>query len=193
MPISFDLEQLRKDHNCSNFFETGLWDPTSNGASKQALASGFDKVFCIEIMEKWVDKGKQVFEKEIAEGRFHLFLDDSTNMIHYLNNDVFKNKTMFFLDAHVDAGDIRGFKKRCPLYEELEAIQSLERKDNVILVDDLRLIRGHMWGESTWGEKQENNINFLQEICNKILSINPDYNIVTLPGHTEHDVLFAYV
>ena len=27
MPISFDLEKLRKTHNCINYFETGLWDP----------------------------------------------------------------------------------------------------------------------------------------------------------------------
>ena len=27
MPISFDLEALRKTHNCVHYFETGLWDP----------------------------------------------------------------------------------------------------------------------------------------------------------------------
>lgn len=27
MPIRFDIEKLRVEHNCVNYFETGLWDP----------------------------------------------------------------------------------------------------------------------------------------------------------------------
>jgi len=52
----------------------------------------------------------------------------------------FKNKTMIFLDTHVDNINIHNFKKKCPLLDELEAIKSLDRKDNVILIDDLRII-----------------------------------------------------
>lgn len=44
-------------------------------------------------------------------GKYNLFLDDNTNMKKYLINDNFKEKTMFFLDAHVDNCNISGYKK----------------------------------------------------------------------------------
>jgi len=189
MPISFDLEQLRKDHSCTNYFETGLWDPTSDVSSKKALSAGFDKVYCIEIREQWVESGKKVFANEIQATRYNLIWDDSTNMKKYLIDDIFKNKTMFFLDAHVDNQNIHNYKKRCPLFEELEAINSLERKDNIILIDDLRLITTPFpWGETSYG-----NINFLEQIIKKISTINSNYKFTTLNGHIENDVLLAYI
>lgn len=189
MPIKFDLEQLRSDHNCTNYFETGLWDPRDPVSSKQALAAGFSKVYCIEIREDWVNLGKDIFSGDIAKGRYHLILDDSINMKQYLQDDVFNNKTMFFLDAHVDHPDIHNFRTRCPLFYELDAIKSLPRKDNVILVDDLRILtQPFPWMETNYG-----NINFLDEIKQAILTINKDYKFTTLNGHIENDVLLAYV
>ncbi len=41
MPINFDLEKLRIEHDCLNYFETGLWDPRTDVSSKKALACGF--------------------------------------------------------------------------------------------------------------------------------------------------------
>lgn len=189
MPINFDLDELRKIHDCSIYFETGLWDPRTEVSSTKALASGFEKVYCIEIRDDWVELGKKVFEEDIAKGRYHLILDDSTNMKKYVHTDDFKQKTMFFLDAHVDNSNIHNFKKRCPLFEELEAISNIERKDNVILIDDLRLItQSFPWGETSYGD-----INFLEQILKKILKINKDYKFETLNGHIENDILIAYV
>ena len=189
MPINFDLEQIRKEHACVNYFETGLWDPRADVSSKKALASGFDHVFCIEIRNDWVALGTEIFKKEIDIGRYHLLLDDSTNMNRYTTNDVFANKTMFFLDAHVDNSNITNYKKRCPLFDELEAIQSIARKDNVILIDDLRIItQPFPWGENSYG-----NINFLDQIKEKILQINSNYKFTTLDGHVKNDVLMAYI
>jgi len=189
MPIAFDLENLRKLHDCVNYFETGLWDPRSDVSSKQALRCGFDKVHCIELRDDWVELGNEVFKEDIAKGRYNLYLDDSTNMQKYLLTDNFKEKTMFFLDAHVDNSNIKNYKKRCPLFDELEAIKSLERKDNVILIDDLRIIRNAFpWGETSYGH-----IDFLQQIKDTILRINKDYKFSTLNGHVIDDVLIAYV
>lgn len=189
MPINFDLEKLRKEHNCSNYFETGLWDPRDDVSSKKALSCGFENVFCIEIRKDWVDMGYNIFKEDIEKGRYNLILDDSTNMKNYINNIVFKNKTIFFLDAHVDNTNIINYKKKCPLFDELEAIKSLDRKDNIILIDDLRIITTpYPWGEDSYG-----NINFLQEIMQKILTINPNYKFTTLNGYVENDVLLAYI
>jgi hypothetical protein len=189
MPISFDLEDLRAKYNCVNFFETGLWDPRSNVSSKQALLCGFEKVFCIEIRKDWVELGKDVFKEDIMIGKYNLYLDDSTNMKKYLTTDDFKNRTIFFLDAHVDNSNIHNYKKRCPLFDELEAIKSIERKDNIILIDDLRIIRQSF----PWGEQSYGNINFLQQIINTILTINKDYKFDTLNGHIQDDILIAYI
>lgn len=189
MPMNFDLEQVRKEHNCVNYFETGLWDPRCDVSINFALASGFDKLFSIEIRQDWVDLGKEKFKTEIEQGKFHLILDDSTNMNKYLNNIAFVNKTLFFLDAHVDNTNIHNFKKRCPVLDELEAIKAIERKDNIILIDDLRYLKEPFpWGEDSYG-----NINFLQKIKEIILTINVNYKFSTLNGQIEDDVLLAYV
>ena len=189
MPISFDLEVLRATHECVNFFETGLWDPRDNVSSKLALSCGFDKVYCIEIQPEWVNLGNVVFNQHIMTGKYNLYLDDSTNMKKYVMTENFKNKTMFFLDAHVDNSNIHNYKKRCPLFDELEAIKSIERNDNVILIDDLRIIKDAF----PWGEQSYGNIDFLQQIKQYILTINKDYKFDTLNGCIENDVLIAYV
>lgn len=189
MPINFDLEKLREEHNCSNYFETGLWDPRSNVSSKIALSCGFNKVYCIEIREDWVNLGKEIFKEDISKGRYNLILDDSTNMKKYIINDDFKDKTIFFLDAHVDNVNISNYKKRCPLFDELEAIKSIDRNDNIILIDDLRIItKSFPWGEVSYG-----NIDFLEKIKEKILTINENYKFSTLNGHIDDDVLIAYI
>ena len=189
MPIAFDLESLRKEHNCVNYFETGLWDPRTNVSSRQALACEFNKVYCIEIRKDWVEMGKNVFNEYIMNGKYNLYLDDSSNLKNYIMTDEFKNKTMFFLDAHVDNSNIHNYKKKCPLFDELEAIKNMERKDNVILIDDLRIIKNSFpWGETSYG-----NIDFLQQIKQTILTINKNYKFSTLNGYANDDVLIAYV
>jgi hypothetical protein len=189
MPISFDLEGLRVQHNCVNYFETGLWDPRENVSSKLALSCGFDKVYCIEIRNDWFELGNDIFKEHVMTGKYNLYLDDSTNMQKYLKTDNFKFKTMFFLDAHVDNRNIHNYKKKCPLFDELEAIKSIERKDNVILIDDLRIIKNSFpWGETSYG-----NIDFLEQIKKTILTINKDYKFDTLNGHIQDDVLLAYI
>ena len=189
MPVDFDLEELRKEHNCLNYFETGLWDPRGDVSSKKALSCGFEKLYCIEIRKDWVLLGIEVFKEDIIQDRYHLILDDSTNMKNHVKSEDFLNKTMFFLDAHVDNTNIQYYQKRCPLFEELEAIKSIERKDNVILIDDLRLITTSFpWGETSYGD-----IDYLEKIKEQILSINENYKFTTLNGCVENDVLMAYV
>jgi len=190
MPIRFDIETLRKQHKCINYFETGLFNPRHDVSSKKALRCKFKKVFCIEIRKDWVKAGKKVFEKEIKAGRYNLYLDDSVNMEKYLTSNDFQNKTMFFLDAHVDNKDIPNtYQKKLPLFEELSAISNLERKDNIILIDDLRILKH----KSPWGEESYGNINFLEQIKKQILSINENYKFSTLDGTVPDDVLVAYI
>ncbi len=189
MPISFDLEYYRQLYNCANYFETGLWDPRCEVSSKFALRSNFTKIYCIELKDEWVNLGMDVFKNEILEGRYNLYKDDSQNMSKYLNDETFSERTMFFLDAHVDNSNIHNYKFKCPLFEELKAINTLSRKDHIILIDDLRILNEtHPWGETSYGT-----INFLDKIKEYVLEINPDYKFTTLEGVQSDDVLLCYI
>lgn len=190
MPIKFNLEKIRKKYDCNNYFETGLYDPRrDNCSSNQALKCNFEKVYCIEILDKWVKLGKEVFKNEIKNKRYNLYLDDSTNLNKYLDDINFKDRTIFFLDAHVDNSNIKNYKLKCPLIEELNAIKNLKRKDNIILIDDLRILKK----KNPWGEKNYGNINFIDEIKKIISNININYKFDTLDGHIKDDVLICYI
>ena len=55
MPINFDLEKIRKEYDCLNYFETGLYDCVKfNVSSHTALKCNFNNVYCIEINKKWI-------------------------------------------------------------------------------------------------------------------------------------------
>jgi len=191
MPIAFDLEALRNEHGCSLYFETGLYDPRENISSKQALNAKFEKVYSVEIRQDWVDLGRQIFADEIQNNRYHLICDDSTNIGQYLKDihQLQTDRCMFFLDAHVDNSNIKNYKKVCPLIDELLAIKSLARKDHVILIDDLRILRTPF----PWNEQSYGNINFMDVIKKVLQQINPEYKFKLLNGHVPNDVLCAYI
>tara|TARA_B110001450_G_scaffold22978_1_gene20531 strand:- start:899 stop:1465 length:567 start_codon:yes stop_codon:yes gene_type:complete len=188
MPINFNLEKIRHKYNCKNYFETGLWDPKDKTISfRKALECNFDKISSIEIRKDFIESANNIFKEYIESGICSLYNDDSVNIGKYLNND--DNKTLFFLDAHVDNVNIKNYQKRCPLFEELNAISNLKRKDNIILIDDIRYLKI----KYPWDEKSYGNIIFLDEIKKNILTINNKYNFSTLNGHIEDDVLIAYI
>ena len=55
MPIQFDLETIRKKHNCKNYVETGMWHPRDETISlRKAMKSNFDKIYCIEIRDDFL-------------------------------------------------------------------------------------------------------------------------------------------
>ena len=189
MPINFNLQELKEEHDCKIYLETGLFDPTCDVSCKKALSANFDKVYSIEIRSEFVESGKEIFKEYIDNDKLVLINDDSTNLLNYLNNDDFNKKTLFFLDAHVDNGDIKNFKRRCPLFEELQGIANLQRKDHVICVDDIRYLKEPFpWSEFSFGP-----IIFLDYIQNIILLINPKYKFKYLNGQIENDVLVAYI
>lgn len=190
MPIAFDLKKIREQHACEVYLETGLYDPRIDVSCKKALRCNFDRVYCIEIREDWVLLGNQILDEYIRDGRLRLIHDDSTNLAnHMVNNPDFTKKTLFFLDAHVDNSNIHNYTKRCPLFQELTAIKQLPRNDNVIMIDDMRIVSlPFPWGETSYG-----NIDFLDSIKSLILDINPDYKFTYLDGHVSNDVLMAYV
>lgn len=159
------------------FVETG----TQYGyAINLALELGFKKIISIELDPILQENNSTYFQEYINNGTVTLITGDSlkelTNVISKLDAPC-----TFWLDAHVDKGPL-GVKK-CPLYEELDAIQSSNIKTHTIMIDDLRII-----GKGGWGANVS-----LNSIKEKIISINPNYKIMLEDGHVPNDILVAYI
>ena len=92
MPISFDIEHLRRQYKCKHYFETGMWDPVQTDISSwKAVESDFDTVHCIELRKDFVDKAEILFNHHIKDGKYFVYNDDSVNMYKYLNKHPFFN------------------------------------------------------------------------------------------------------
>tara|TARA_R100001460_G_scaffold29058_1_gene57929 strand:- start:441 stop:1004 length:564 start_codon:yes stop_codon:yes gene_type:complete len=187
MPIVFDLKKISDDQKCETYLETGLgYCDIEDVSLKQALRCNFSKCISVEIDEKFINKGNEVFRDDIENNKCELILGDSAKLSEYL--DRINGRCLFFLDAHIQGGmgDECNYVRKCPLLEELEAIKKLERKDHVICIDDMRIITTCKWGDYQ-------NEDLLKQIKNKIKEINPEYKFERLDGHVTDDVLFAHI
>ncbi len=160
------------------FFETGTC-----GGHAIDLALKYDcfkKLYSIEINPQTQNGNRNRLKSHIDSGRLELITGDS---LKSLQNCIplLDKSTTFWLDAHVDGGPM-GVKK-CPLYEELEAIATSDIKSHTILIDDLRIFGGGSWGSEI----------SLDVIKQKILDINPNYTFLTEPGVEDDDILVAIV
>lgn len=190
MPIAFDIEELRQRFSCTTYLETGLYDPRVDVSCRKALTCGFKKLYTVELRQDWVELGKTEFAADVESGRLSVIHDDSANLAaHIHGNADFEERTFFFLDAHVDNHLIKNYVKRCPIVEELTAIKELARKDHVICVDDMRIMRTPF----PWREESAGNVNYEDKIRELILEINPAYQFMYLDGHVTGDVLCAYI
>ena len=172
LPITV-LEKYKNPY----FIETG----TQYGyAIDIALQLGFEKIISIELDPILQQVNSNKFDTYISDGTVVLVTGDSlTELLNIIPN--LDKPSTFWLDAHVDKG-VMGIK-RCPLYEELDAIKSSNIKNHTIMIDDLRII-----GQGGWGTGVS-----LNSIIDKILTINPDYTIVYENGYVPKDILVAYV
>tara|TARA_R110000822_G_scaffold32820_3_gene94064 strand:- start:7 stop:579 length:573 start_codon:yes stop_codon:yes gene_type:complete len=189
MTLGFDLAAVCDNHNCETYFETGLgYCDVDDVSLKQALRCNFKKCISLEIDPRFVETGKQVFEKEIEEGRCVLALGDSAKLDQWFNE--INGKSFFFLDAHIQGGmgDTCEYTRKCPLMEELECIKSLDRNDHVICIDDVRIITSCKWSD----ESYHIDTDLLGMIKTKLKEINPNYIFERLDGHVADDVLFVH-
>lgn len=186
MPINFDLEEIRSRFDCKNYFETGLCDPRLNVSCKKALVCNFDRVYSIDLCSEYIRLGKEIFKDH---PHLTLINDDSNNIGNYLGSIFFRERTFFFLDAHVDDPKLTGYKNRCPIFNELTAIGKMNRKDHIICVDDLRIFRL----ENPWEETSYGKIDYIEKIKEMILGINSEYKFTYLDGHEKGDVLMAFI
>lgn len=178
MSTTLSKEVLEKYRN-KNFVETGtLWGE----AIEIALECGFEKIYSIEIDPKKVKFNQEKFAQEIGEGRVILVEGDTFEVFGGVLKKI-TGKTTFWLDAHWD-GDVEGHYK-CPLPFELEQISKMKSKSNTILIDDRRLFGDQ---GSTWGSEISEG-----QIVEKVMGINPNYQISYENGHVPNDIIVAKV
>ena len=146
------------------FIETG----TDTGfAVEAALNFGTRRIYSIEVDEEKYELARQKFADKT---NVHLFLGDSGQILPEVLKLV-SEPAVFWIDAHDEYC--------CPIFEELSAIAKHPVKTHTILVDDIRLFRSRHWKVS------------MGEVCDKLVSINPDYTIMMEDGYVPADILVA--
>lgn len=157
-------------------FETGSHIGTGIIA---ALKAGFEHVWSIELSDMYY---KYCLRQFSGNSRVKLFKGDSAlelgNIIMKINDQI-----TFWLDGHYSSDNTARGIVDFPLLHELEHIKNHTIKNHTILVDDLRCFH-----------KDDPEIGFdLQDIKNKILEINPNYEFNLEEGFVPDDILVAKV
>lgn len=184
-----EIEQLQHFYTLTNpvlskyvnhsFFETGTY---LGDSVKLALECGFEKVISVELMEELQDRNKEIFKNEIEEEKVDLIVGDTLLILDSIVENL-EDRTTFWLDAHQDLGPA-GVKK-CPLYEEIEAIGRSKIKNHTIMIDDMRCLNGVFpWSVGITKEG----------IVERIKQINEKYRIVFEPSpFGPQDIMVAYI
>ena len=156
------------------FIETGSY---YGDGIRAALDCGFDKVYSIEITNKYFSHCSKRFENDL---RVHLYYGDSAEILYNIIEKI-DSPITFWLDSHWSGNDTGfGFDKY-PLLLELKQIAKHPIKTHIILIDDVRLFN------TEW------QIGPISLIEHKILSINPEYKFSFEDGFVLNDVLVARV
>lgn len=156
------FHEFRKQY----FVETGTYD--GNGIQK-ALEAGFQQVRSIES------------DFKLFQGSYQRFYPYPNVRIYYGSSavglwDIIKDihePITFWLDAHIYPPLPNG-GKNCPLIEELEQIKLHPIKTHTILIDDMHCCNSEAFDFLTQ-----------QDIIDKLLEINPDYQIYYVDGGDE--------
>ena len=159
------LREYKDKYGVDTFIETGAY---RGDAIHMAVALGFRDIRSVDIDPDLYNLVRERFENI---PHVYVWLGDSVAMLP----DMVRNigcRCIFWLDAHTNA---------TPLMQELEIISRMERKDHVIMIDDMRCLVGWMGTEA--GNLPE-----------QIHAINPSYTISYRDSSMYHDdILVAYV
>ena len=167
------------------FFETG----TYKGEGIQlALNCEINNIISIEICKEYYEANAKAYDKLIKQNKVTLHFGDTLDVMPKILPNI-HDKITFWLDAHtmIYECNITG-KTMSPIIEELDIINNTSRrKDNVIMIDDMRIFKS----KDGWASKNNYGI---KDIEAKIKQINPNYKI-TYEGNREapDDILVAYL
>jgi hypothetical protein len=160
------------------FVESGTYQ--GNGLNC-AIQAGFLDCYSVEIHEHLYTKAVSRFAAQIATGQVHLFHGNSETVLPRIVAQLTEPAT-FWLDAHISANYGEKLAKNCPIFEELDAINTSAIKTHTILIDDL----------NCFGNKAHDNIP-LEQVKEYILTINPAYKFELLDAAAPENILVAHL
>ena len=127
-------QDLKETHGLTCAVETG----TLFGESAVALRSVFDRVWSIELSERFYEEARAANARDGLE----FVLGSSEVVLPELLVDIHE-PAVFWLDGHGSAGETAGEEQECPVLGELAAINAWPHaRDSVVLVDDARYFLG---------------------------------------------------
>ncbi len=145
---------------------------------QMAINAGFKIIYSIELKESF-------YENNLLRFAFYPFvkslLGDSTDMLPIVLKEIDAPAT-FWLDGHYSGSDTAKGSSNTPLLAELNHISHHPIKTHTILIDDIR----------QFGTKEMDFIT-LEDVLEKIRSINPNYEFIYEDGYKPGDVLVAIV
>ena len=145
----------------NTFIETG----TFKGTTTKLASRYFKKTITIEIDETNHNYSKNKLNN-IDSIQFEL--GDTLDLLPKIIKNNKDTKCTFWLDAHPMDPEV---DKSCPLLAELDMINELsDRKDHIIIIDDFQRCKNSI-----------GDYPYFEEIKAKLLAINPNYIIKTLP------------
>jgi len=145
-----------------------------------AINAGYKKIYTIELVKSLFEDAQKNFAKEIAEGKVVSLNGDTQIVLSQLLENIDKPAT-FWLDAHFGK-KYKGENPRCPLLAELDVIKKHSINTHTLLIDDMRLFG-----------KAAHDFITIDEVKNKILEINSNYEISFLNSNVKNDILLAKI
>lgn len=163
-----------EDYHNRYFVETGTY---MGAGVEEAIKEGFSFIHSIEIDEKnallAVEKFKEFKHVKIWHGDSTLLLKKVIEPIH--------EPITFWLDAHWGQ-KLQSDHLNTAILAELDQIKDHPIKNHTILIDDVRI----------FGTVFHNYIT-VNQLINKIKTINKNYRITFIDGTEKNDILVAQV
>lgn len=156
------------------FIETGTW---MGDTAQKAIELGFKEIRTVELSNNLFNKAVNRFKNN---SNVKLYNGSSDQKIEEMISDV-NDQILFWLDAHYSGGDTALGKEISPLYKELDIIAKHQRKDHIILIDDIRDVHNGYMRVT------------LDGLIQRIKLINSEYKIYFVEGHTTNDILVAKI
>lgn len=158
------------------FFETGCY---IGDGIQFAVEAGFKEIYSMELSDKYFNICNERFKNKpfikIIKGDSGIHLYDAIKNID--------NRITFWLDGHHSGGDTALGCAWTPLMQELDSIKKHPIKDHIIMIDDI----------ICW-EKDNPSIGFgIEDIKDKLLSINSDYKFEYEEGYWEGNYVEKYI
>ena len=179
---SIKIKNVLDYYDIKNFVETGT-------GQAEVVRSVYEanedlNIHTIEVVEEIFDQNKIKFSY-LKDVSWHL--GTSFKILPEIL-PTFEGNTLFWMDAHFPGadfglssyGDEKDMDKRLPLQKELESIvQSRDVKNDVFVIDDLRIYEDGPFETGNWDERTKyggDGIGFIEDIFEDTHYIGRSYN-----------------